>query len=124
MDRRNHKRFEVEGTARFSWTDAGGTRWQGQGRTRDLSETGVFVHTPDCPPSGVTVRLEVRVTTLTESGLIMQTSGQVVRVEAGEAQAAVAGFAAATHSLKLRDCKPSFTARPPEFGPGHTRKPN
>jgi len=124
MDRRNHKRFEVEATARFSWTDAGGVRWQGRGLTRDISETGVFVLTPDCPPSGVTVRLEVRASSLTRSGLMMQAKGQVVRVEASEASAAIAGFAAATRSLKLRECKPGVMARTSEYGPGHSRKPN
>jgi len=121
MDRRNHQRFEVTATARFSWTDAGGVRWQGQGRTRDISEKGVFVLTPDCPPSGATVRLEVRASRLTKSGLIMHTKGQVVRVEVTEAPAAVAGFAASTRSLKLRDCKPGVTARTPQFGSGSFR---
>lgn len=134
MDRRNHKRFDLEATARFSWTDAGGVRWQGQGRTRDISETGVFVLTPDCPPSGATVRLEVRASALSKSGLMMQTRGHVVRVEATEAPVAAAGFAATTRSLKLRNCKPGVTGRETEYGTGplatpkpgsnHSRKPN
>jgi PilZ domain len=134
MDRRNHKRFDLEATARFSWTDATGVRWQGQGLTRDISETGVFVLTPDCPPSGVAVRLEVRASALSKSGLMMQTKGQVVRVEVIEPQAAIAGFAAATRSLKLRNCKPGVTRRGTEYGSrslsdskswmGNSRKPN
>jgi len=124
MDRRNHKRFEVVATARFSWTDLRGNRWRGRGRTRDISETGVFVVTPDCPPSGATVRLEVRAASLSRSGLMMQAKGQVVRVEVGKSAPAIAGFAAATRSLKLRDCKPGFTARTSHLESGQSRKPN
>jgi len=124
MDRRNHKRFELEATAQFSWTDSGGVHWQGQGRTRDISETGVFVCTPHCPPSGATVRLEVRASALSNSGLMMHTRGQVVRVEAGEVASAAAGFAVSARSLKLRNCKPGVMGRGIESGAGYSRKPN
>jgi PilZ domain-containing protein len=134
MDRRHHQRFAVQATARFTWMDEGGVRRQGKGFTRDISETGIFVRTHDCPPSGVTVRLEVRASGLSTSGLMMQTRGQVVRVDSGEQAAAAAGFAAATRSLKLRDCKPSVTDRIQEYRSGpeastqswsdSSRKPN
>ena len=134
MDRRNHKRFDLEATARFSWKDAGGVRWQGQGHTRDISETGVFVFTPDSPPSGVTVRLEVRASALTKSGLVMQTRGQVVRVQSTGAPDEAVGFAVSARSLKLRNCKPAVTSCGSEYSsgtdasfghlPGHSRKPN
>lgn len=134
MDRRHHKRFNLEATARFSWTDAVGVRWQGRGLTRDISETGVFVLTPHCPPSGVNVRLQVRNSDLSTSGLMMQTRGQVVRVEPSEQPHSTAGFAAATRSLKLRNCKPVVTRNGPECMPvteavrkswsNHSRKPN
>jgi len=118
MDRRHHKRFDLQAMALFSWMDAGGVRWQGHGRTRDISETGVFVETPDCPPSGVGVRLEVRASALDSSGLMMHTRGQVVRVESTAQPQAITGFAAATRSLKLRNCKPTVTGRAAEFESG------
>ncbi len=134
MDRRIHKRYDLDATARFSWTDAAGVRRQSQGRTRDISETGVFVVTPDCPPSGASVRLEVRASALSKSGLMMQTRGQVIRLEVSDAPTAAAGFAAATRSLKLRNCKPGVTGLEAEWatGPvsnsrsltGNSRKPN
>ena len=134
MDRRNYKRFELHATARFSWTDQGGVRCQAEGRIRDISETGVFVQAPVCPPSGVSVRLEVRASELATSGLMMQTRGQVVRVEPGAEPMAAAGFAAATRSLKLRNCKPVVTGPGAHFQPGpqtqqkswstHSRKPD
>ena len=134
MDRRHHKRFELQASTHFSWKDSTGVRCQGQGFTRDISETGVFVLTPQCPPSGTTVRVKVRASALTHSGLMMETSGQVVRVEAGQEAPVAAGFAAATRSLKLRNCKPTVTGCGPEYQPspitrpesrpGRSRKPN
>jgi PilZ domain-containing protein len=133
MDRRNHKRFELQATAHFSWTGAAGEREQAEGRTRDVSEMGMFVLAPKCPPSGAAVRLELRASALSSSGLVMQTRGQVVRVEARPEPAGV-GFAVATRSLKLRNCKPAVTGPETEYQPGpamtrkswsiHSRKPN
>jgi hypothetical protein len=118
MDRRHHKRFELEAVTRFTWKNAEGVRCHGQGLTRDISETGVFIVTSKCPPSGAAVRLQVRASALSTSGLMMQTSGQVVRVEQTERPRPAAGFAAATRSLKLRDFKPAVIARGPKFHPG------
>jgi len=75
---------------------------------------GVFVETADLPPSGVSVRLEVRASALDASGLKMQTRGQVVRVELTEQPRLASGFAVATRSLKLRDCKPVVTGHAAE----------
>ena len=80
--------------------------------------------TPECPPSGSTVRLEVLASALSGSGLMIETRGQVVRVESIVSLPDVAGFAAATRSLKLRDCKPAVTEQGAEYGlgQGSTRK--
>jgi len=134
MDRRLHQRFDLQATARFSWKDAGGVRIEGQGLTRDISEKGVFVLTPQVPPSGTSVRLEVRAPSLSGSDLLIQSRGQVVRVEGASQPQAGAGFAAATSSLKLRDRNPAVIspetqykpvpALGPAAGRNHTRKPN
>jgi hypothetical protein len=134
MDRRNHRRYDLQATAHFSWKDAGGTRWQGRGLTRDISETGLFVVTRNAPPSGVAVKVEVRAYSQWGSGLLMQAKGQVVRVEVNEQPASGVGFAAATRSLVLRNCKPDVTAQGGDFDtvsgaapsdfPGRSRKPN
>jgi len=134
MDRRHQKRFELQAKVHFSWLDAGGVRSEGQGITRDISEMGVFVQTSECPPSGAAVRLQMRATALSTSGLMMQTSGRVVRVEPSAQAAPATGFAAATRSLKLRDCKPVVTDLGAKYRLGsqpnteswsnHSRKPN
>src|SRR5271168_418392 len=110
MDRRQHERFDLQATAQFSWQDALGVRWRGRGLTRDISETGVFVETRDAPPSGTPVRLEVRAYSVSGSGLLMQTKGNVVRVEVSNQPANGVGFAVVTRSLVLRNCKPSAPA--------------
>jgi len=134
MDRRHHKRFDLQATARFSWKDAGGARFEGQGLTRDISEKGVFVLTPHVPPSGTAVRLEVRASSRSGSALLIQSRGQVVRVEDAARTQAGLGFAAATRSLKFRDCNPAVISsggqyKPapgtrPAVGRSDTRKPN
>jgi PilZ domain len=134
MDRRHHKRYHLQATARFSWKDAGGARFEGSGLTRDISEKGVFVLTKHIPPSGTTVRLEVRAPSHSGSGLLIQSRGQVVRVEGAAQPPATLGFAAATRSLKLRDCNPAVISAggqykpvpeaPPAAWRSDTRKPN
>jgi hypothetical protein len=114
MDRRLHERFDLEASASFSWKDEGGIRWRGRGLTRDISETGVFIVAADVPPSGSPVRLEVHAYSEAGPGLLMQTKGKVVRVEAVGAKTQVAigtGFAVVTNSLVLRNCKPATTGR-------------
>jgi len=134
MDRRHHKRFDLQATARFFWKDAAGSRFEGQGLTRDISETGVFVLTPHIPPSGTPVRLEVRAMSLSGSDLLMRSKGHVVRVVGSAPPADGLGFAAATGSLELRNCNPAVMSPEEQFKPvpglgpvvwrGNTRKPN
>ena len=90
--------------------------------------------TPECPPFGATVRLQVRASVLSGAGLLMETRGQVVRVEPMAPTLEVAGFAASTRSLKLRDCKTGVTNLDREYragramtaksGTGDSEKPN
>jgi hypothetical protein len=63
---------------------------RGEGYTRDISSTGVYVLTGEPLPSGTTVKLEVTLPSLRgrRSGACLRTQGHVVRSE-------VVGFAAA-----------------------------
>jgi hypothetical protein len=90
--------------------------------------------TPQVPPSGAAVRLEVLTSSRSGSGLLMQSKGQVVRVEGRQQPPDGVGFAAATGSLKLQNCNPAVIPsdeqykRVPELGPAasrsQSRKPN
>ena len=68
---------------------------RGEGFTRDISPTGVYVLTGERLPSGVVVKLEVSLPSLRErrSGACLRTHGHVVRAEElGFAAAAEMGF--------------------------------
>ena len=68
---------------------------RGEGYTRDISPTGVYILTSDRLPAGAVVRLEVTLPSLRGqgSGALLQTSGHVVRSEEiGFAAVANMGF--------------------------------
>lgn len=79
----------------FSWEQADGSTIRGEGHTRDISPSGVFVLTSDRLPSGTAVKLEVVLPSLREkrSGASLRTQGHVVRSEEiGFAAVADMGF--------------------------------
>jgi len=67
----------------FSWEHSDGATIRGEGYTRDISPTGVYVVTTDPVLTGSIVRLEVSLPSLREksSGAFLRTSGHVVRSE-------------------------------------------
>jgi ABC-type uncharacterized transport system ATPase subunit len=68
---------------------------RGEGYTRDISSSGVYVLTTDRLPSGAVVKLEVALPSLRgqHSGACLRTNGHVVRSEeVGFAAAAEMGF--------------------------------
>jgi hypothetical protein len=68
---------------------------RGEGYTRDISPTGVYVLTSDRLPEGAVVKMEVALPSLRgqHSGVCLQTRGHVVRSEeVGFAAAADMGF--------------------------------
>jgi len=81
---------------KFSWEYSNGSTMRGEGHTRDISATGVFVLTAHPLPSGAVVKLEVSLPSLRapqQPGVRLQTLGHVVRSEPlGFAAAADTGF--------------------------------
>lgn len=80
---------------RFSWENTQGSMSQGEGYTRDISPSGVFVLTGDRLPLGATVKLEVALPSPRKetSGAFLRTRGHVVRSEQlGFAAVAEMGF--------------------------------
>jgi hypothetical protein len=95
VDLRQNKRYRLKVSVTFSWEQPDGSKARGEGYTRDISSSGVFVLTSDRLPSGTAVRLEVALPSLREktSGTSLQTQGHVVRSEEiGFAAAADVGF--------------------------------
>jgi hypothetical protein len=68
---------------KFSWENTQGSMTQGEGYTRDISPSGVFVLTGDRLPLGATVKLEVALPSPRKeiSGASLRTRGHVVRSE-------------------------------------------
>ena len=103
VQRRESVRFHIRLPVIFRWNDEQGGSQQNGGFTRDISARGLFVYSPIPPPSGVTVKLEVMLPPLEESGhgVRLQSEGRVLRIERkGEHT----GFAA-TGDFDLRDAQ-------------------
>jgi hypothetical protein len=95
MDLRQKKRYQLKAAATFSWKDRDGSTMQGQGYTRDISSSGVFVLTEQRLEAGTAVKMEVVLPSLRseQSGASLRTQGQVVRSEEiGFAAVADLGF--------------------------------
>jgi len=100
-------RFPLEATVAFSWHDETGETQQGEGRTRDISEHGVFVYTQACPPVGITVRLRILLEDITDLAqpLRIQVEGHVLRVEEPTPERKNSGFAVMSDEVMLRDAE-------------------
>jgi hypothetical protein len=107
MDRRQHKRFDLNAPVTYSWGEPQGIHSAGRGTTRDVSEYGLFVLTDSFPPTGAVIEFEISFPFRDDSQIQMKAKGQVIRVEASGAETA-RGFAAVTSVLRLHS--PSFGA--------------
>ena len=98
-------RYPLEAKVSFHWKDKDGIRRQGEGTSRDLSETGTFVFAPACPPVGSDVELKISFAALPSaaSALRMELEGRVLRVEQTTAGKGSGGFAVATNEATLRE---------------------
>jgi PilZ domain len=88
-------RFPLQALVVFWWTDEDGNHQQGEGRSRDISESGTFVHAACCPPLGMSVGLRISLEAAagaTETHPI-EFDGHVLRVEYARAGNENRGFA-------------------------------
>jgi hypothetical protein len=97
-------RFPLEASVIFFWKGANGMDQQGTGRSRDVSEHGVFVFTESCPPLGAKVDLSI---SLPEAGdiaqaLRLQIEGHVLRVH-DTSGAGDSGFAVLSEQTLLKN---------------------
>jgi PilZ domain len=74
-------RYPVKVQVFFSWHDGEGHRCQGEGTSRDMSETGAFVLASACPPPGANLELRVCLTALPDlsRSLNVEFEGRVLR---------------------------------------------
>jgi hypothetical protein len=110
MDLRQSKRYRLRASVTFSWEHPDGSTMLGEGYTRDISPSGVFVLTGDRLPSGAAVKLEVALPSLRgqHTGASLRTHGHVVRSEeVGFAAVADMGFR--MQLLKTSSSEQSFS---------------
>ena len=95
MDQRQSKRYQLKTAVKFSWESKQGGTSLGEGFTRDISPSGVFVLSDNRLPLGTTVKLEVALPSPRKgaSGASLRTRGHIVRSEQlGFAAVAEMGF--------------------------------
>jgi hypothetical protein len=102
---RKSMRYPVKAPVSFWWKDENGNQCQGEGTSRDVSETGTFVFAPGCPPVGADIALRIFLVALpgaTTRIVRMEVDGRVLRVEQATA-AGRCGFAVLTKDAILRE---------------------
>jgi PilZ domain len=98
-------RYPVQARVSFCWKGEDGDPRQGEGTSRDISETGTFVFAPDCPPVGAGVELRIFLVALplATKSLRMELAGRVLRVEQTAAGMGSSGFAVLTEGAILHE---------------------
>jgi len=95
VDQRQNNRYQLKTAVKFSWESPQNGICRGEGVTRDISPSGVFVLTDERLPLGTTVKLEVKLPSPRNapSGAFLRTRGHIVRAEQlGFAAVAEMGF--------------------------------
>jgi hypothetical protein len=100
IELRKASRYRLSAPALFLWAPQDGPPQTGEGITRDISTSGVYVLAESSPPVGARVQLDILLPKLADAspGMHLHGEGVVLRVEPGGAKGAVAtegGFAAA-----------------------------
>jgi hypothetical protein len=98
---RRDMRYPVKAPVFFRWKDAGGNEHQGEGISRDISETGAFVLSAAAPPPGADIELRISFPAVPDAmtAVPMQIDGRVLRVEEIAAGAEIGGFAFLTKQV-------------------------
>ena len=105
VDRRQSTRYPLQVPVIYVWTDVYGNPHQDEGKTLDISSTGEFVVTRDCPDEGAPINLDIllpRAPTAIRS-LQIQVEGAVVRVAQPETGTITHGFAVANQKSVLSE---------------------
>jgi hypothetical protein len=104
VERRNAIRYRLDTPVVFRWQDDSGTRLEGDGVTRDVSEMGAYVFTARCPPLHKEVEVEIVVPPLHGAPKAwLKGIMQVLRVEAGPGDGF--GFSLAGKALEITPAK-------------------
>jgi len=88
-------RYPLEAPVLFWWRDEIGNSHQGEGTSRDVSETGTYVFADSCPPAGANVALKILLVAPLDATKVLnfEFKGLVLRVEQAAPGRAKGGFA-------------------------------
>lgn len=99
VELRKANRYQMSATVFFFWMNKNEPEQYGQGVTRDINLSGVYVLTNALPPVGARILMDILLPKLSDAGNGMHMTGEgvVLRVEPSgnnDAGAKVGGFAA------------------------------
>ena len=97
LELRKGTRYSLKKMALFSWALKAGEPQSGQGVTRDINDSGVYVLTDELPQVGSLVQLDILVPELPGSYLGMHLLGDGVVIRVEHHGATQGGFAASVH---------------------------
>jgi hypothetical protein len=102
--RRRHLRYPLAAEVKYQWSIRNVMRGEGQGQSRDVSESGAFVLSRAIPPVGAAISLEIQLPAwqLGATALRMEMTGEVVRVDVPPGRENGWGFAIASAKTILR----------------------
>jgi hypothetical protein len=95
---RSQIRYPLRTPVVYRWLDNTGLRRRAKGWTRDISETGAYILSSQCPQKGQFVELTFKLLALREqetpkNSEHVQMGGEVVRVDIAEIAGVAVGFA-------------------------------
>lgn len=103
VERRKAIRYRMRVPVIFRWDRARSNRFQGEGTTRDVSVSGIYVLTPTCPPVNSIVQMEVvLLPPFSTSKARITAEMKVLRVEHDIAGKKRSGFSGAGKGFVLR----------------------
>jgi len=96
---RKTNRYRMNASVRFAWASHDGLLQYGEGSTRDINVSGVYVLSGELPPLGALVQLDIVLPNFenTARGMCLSGEGRVIRCELRDTRntgAAEGGFAA------------------------------
>lgn len=94
IELRKGSRYQIDAPVEFIWASPNGTLQAGQGITRDINGTGVYVRAKVFPAAGSRIQLDILLPKFRDVGHGMQLNGEgvVVRMDTDGG-----GFAAQVH---------------------------
>ena len=99
---RNATRYPLKNPAHFCWAPQDRQPQSGQGVTRDINKSGVYVLANELPQVGALVQLDILLRTLPNAHLGMHLFGDGVVVRVESHGATQGGFAASVHFYPQR----------------------